>query len=324
MSKRRDFLKKCSALAVSSLLFQRFNAQPAFVGSEHLDRIGLQLFSIPKILEKDFAGTMKMIAQTGYKEIEFYGPYPFSAPEDKERWASVTPSLGFSGSGYFGLTVQQVKKILDDNGLASPSMHTGLGTLHNRMDEMAEAAHILGQRYVVLPSANTQPDLDGYKRLADEFNELGAQAKKRNLRFAYHNHGNGLKAIDGIIPLDLILERTDPELVYLQMDIYWTTAGGIDPVAYLDKYPGRYRLMHVKDMAKNVRFSGDGGNSEQWIELFPFLADAGSGVLDLKAILSHAKKSGVEHFIVERDLAPNPNEALEKAYKYLSQLDLNS
>ena len=74
--------------------------------------------------------------------------------------------------------MQQVKKILDDNGLSSPSMHTGLATLHNRMDEMAEAAHILGQRYVILPSAVTQPDLDGYKRLADEFNELGAQAKK--------------------------------------------------------------------------------------------------------------------------------------------------
>ena len=91
MSKRRDFLKKCSALTLGSLLFQRFNAQPAFLGSEHLARIGLQLFSIQKILEKDFTGTMKMVAQKGYKEIEFYGPYPFSAPEDKERWDSVTP-----------------------------------------------------------------------------------------------------------------------------------------------------------------------------------------------------------------------------------------
>jgi sugar phosphate isomerase/epimerase len=324
MLKRRKFLKNCGTLAAGGFLLQGFNTQPAFFRSEHPGAIGLQLFSIPKILEKDFAGTMKMVAQAGYKKIEFYGPYPFSAPEDKERWESVTPSLGFSGSGYFGLTVQEVKKILDDNGLTSPSMHTGLATLHNRMDEMAEAAHILGQRYVILPSASTQPDLDGYKRLADEFNELGAQAKKSGVLFAYHNHGNGLKEIDGIIPLDLILERTDPELVYMQMDIYWTTAGGIDPVAYLDKYPGRYRLMHIKDMSKKVRFSGDGGDSKQWIELFPYLTDAGSGVLDLKTILSHAKKSGVEHFIVERDLAPNPNEALEKAFKYLSHLDLDS
>ena len=125
MFKRRDFLKKCSTLAAGSFLLQRFSAQPGFFGSERLNTIGLQLFSIPKVLEKDFAGTMKMIAQTGYKEIEFYGPYPFSAPEDTESWKSVTPSLGFSGSGYFGLTVNEVKKILDDNGLSSPSMHTG-------------------------------------------------------------------------------------------------------------------------------------------------------------------------------------------------------
>jgi sugar phosphate isomerase/epimerase len=324
MSERRSFLKKCGALAAGSLLFNRFNAQSMLPINEHLDSLGVQLFSIPKILEKDFAGTMKMVAQKGYKKIEFYGPYSFSAEEDKKSWESVTPSLGFSGSGYFGHTPQEAKKILDDNGLSSPSMHTGLNTLHKKMDEMAETAHIVGHQYVILPSAATPADLDGYKRLADEFNQIGAEAKKRGLRFAYHNHGNGLKAIDGIIPLDLLLERTDPELVFMQMDIYWTTAGGIDPVAYLDKYPGRYRLMHIKDMAKKVSFSGDGGTPNQWIELFPYLADAGSGVLDLKSILSHAKKSGVEHFIVERDLAPNPDEALEKAYKYLSQLNLNS
>jgi sugar phosphate isomerase/epimerase len=81
--------------------------------------------------------------------------------------------------------------------------------------------------------------------------------------------------------------------------------------------------MHVKDMAKDVRFSGDGGDPNQWIELFPYLTDAGSGVLDLKTILSHAKKSKVEHFIVERDLTPNPAEDLRKSYNYLSALDLN-
>lgn len=321
MFKRRDFLKNSAGLFLGSLLSQRLIARSAFFGKPRLDRIGVQLFSIPKILEKDFAGTMGMISQIGYKEIEFYGPYSFSALEDKERWKAVTPSLGFSGSGYFGLTVQEVKKVLDDNGLSSPSMHTGLSTLRSNMHEMAEAANILGQKYIILPSSKTEANLDGYKRLADEFNEIGSRAEKAGLRFAYHNHGNGLKEIDGIIPFDLILERTDPKLVYLQMDIFWMTAGGVDPVAYLDKYPARFRLMHIKDMAKNVRFSGDGGDSKQWIELFPYLTDAGSGVLDLKSIISHAEKSGVEHYIVERDLAPLPKEALEKAFTYLSGLE---
>ncbi len=323
MKSKRDFLKNCGALAAGSLILPGLPIASFFSNDQQIDRIGVQLFSIPNILEKDFAGTMKMLSKIGYKEIEFYGPYSFSAKEDIERWKAVTPSLGFSGCGYFGLTVQQVKKILDDNGLSSPSMHTGLFTLENRMAEMAEAAQVLGTKYVILPSAQTQTTLDGYKKQADQFNKIGASAAKHDLRFAYHNHGNGLKEMDGKIPMELILEQTDPKLVYMQMDIYWATAGGIDPVAYLDKYPGRFRLMHIKDMSKKVQFSGDGGDSKQWIELFPYLTDAGSGVLDIKSILSHAKKSGMEHYIVERDLAPNPEEALGNAYQYVSTLKLN-
>ncbi|MDQ3846342.1 MAG: sugar phosphate isomerase/epimerase [Bacteroidota bacterium] len=306
MLNRRTFLQLSSAIAAGTILTRCGERTTMNKTTPSIDRIGLQLFSIPKLLEQDFAGTLKMIAQIGYKEVEFYGPYSFSAPEDVERWKSVSPSLGFSGSGFFGHTVQEVKKILDDNGLSSPSMHTNLATLKQHMSEMAEAAQALGTTYVILPSAETQTNLDGYRRQADEFNEIGASAAKYGLRFAYHNHGNGLKEMEGKIPMELILERTDPKLVNFQMDIYWTTAGGIDPVAYLDKYRGRYRLMHIKDMAKPVRFSGDGGDPKQWIELFPYMADAGSGVLDLKTILSHAQKSGVEHFLVERDLAPNP------------------
>jgi sugar phosphate isomerase/epimerase len=322
MFNRRVFLKNTGALALSSLLLQRLYAGRAFAGKPHLDSIGLQLFTVPKILEKDFAGSVKMLAGIGYKKFEFFGPYSFSAPEDIARWKTITPSLGFSGSGYFGLTAQDVKKILDDNGISTPSMHSALNTLHTRMGESAEAAHILGQTYVVLPSYQTPTNLDGYKRLAEEFNQIGASAQKAGLRFAFHNHGNGLKELEGKIPLDVIIENTDPNLVYLEMDIYWTTAGGADPVAYLDKYPGRYRMMHIKDMAKKVRFSGDGGDPKQWIELFPYMADAGSGVLDLKNIITHAQTSGVEHFIVEQDMVANPETALVKSYKYLSQLEV--
>ena len=129
-----------------------------------------------------------------------------------------------------------------------------------------------------------------------------------------------MKSLDGEIPYDLTLKRTDPNLVFFEMDIFWTTAGGADPVAYLDNYPGRFRLMHIKDMSKNVRFPGDGGDPQQWISLFPYLTDPGSGVLDLKNILSHAKKSGMEHFLLENDLTKNPNQTLENSYKFLSSL----
>jgi sugar phosphate isomerase/epimerase len=96
----------------------------------------------------------------------------------------------------------------------------------------------LGAKYVVLPSAATHPNLDGYKAQADEFNSIGAEASKRGIRFAYHNHGNGLKAMEGTVPFDLIMERTDPKNVFYQMDIFWMTAGGVDVATYLDRYPG--------------------------------------------------------------------------------------
>lgn len=322
MLNRRDFLKVSGASTAAGLFTACGSRTAVPADAQGLERVGLGLFSIPTLLEQDFAGTMEMLAGIGYKEIETFGPYPFSAPEAQERWNTITPALGFQGSGYFGLTAQQVKEVLDRNGLSSPSMHIDLETLRTRMGETAEAAHVLGQRYVIIPSAGAQPDLDGYRRLADEFNQIGASAVANGIRFAYHNHGYGLAEVEGEIPLNVILEQTDPELVDFQMDVYWTVAGGADPVAYLDAYPGRYRLMHVKDMTEHVRFSGDGGDPQQWMELFPYMTDAGSGVLDLPAILSQARASGVEHFLVERDLAPNPSEALQRSYDYLAGVEL--
>jgi sugar phosphate isomerase/epimerase len=319
MAYRREFLKKGVAIITGSMLANHLYAAPLRY-SAPLRNIGVQLFSIPKLADEDFVGTMRMVAGLGYKEIEFFGPYPFSPQGEKDRWNAITPSLGFSGSGFFGLSAMKVKKILDENGLSTPSMHSGLPTLENNMGQLAEAAHLLGAKYVVLPSAETQATLDAYKSQADRFNKIGAEAKKHGVRFAYHNHGNGLKELDGAVPFDLIMKNTDPKSVFFQMDVYWMTAGGVDILDYLKKYKGRFRLMHVKDMAKPVRFSGDGGDSDQWISLFPFLEDAGSGVIDLKAIIPAAKKSGVEHFIVERDLAPQPEVNLRKSFEFLSGL----
>ena len=104
------------------------------------------------------------------------------------------------------------------------------------------------------------------------------------------------------------------------MDLYWTTAGGADPVAYLKRFAGRYSSVHIKDMAKRVRFAGDGGDAAQWIELFPYIADAGTGVIDLAAILTEARRSGVRHFFVERDQSPTPEDTLRASYRYLSAL----
>jgi hypothetical protein len=221
MTSRRNFLRQAAAAFAAGSITSPLLAGHYSGKGRRIRKIGVQLFSIPKLVEKDFAGTMKMLAGIGYKEIEFYGPYSFSAAEDKRRWDSVTPSLGFSGSGFFGLTTRQVKNILDDNGLSAPSLHTGLFSLKEAMDPLAEAAHALGAKYVVLPSAATHPDLDGYRAQADEFNSIGAEASKRGIRFAYHNHGNGLKPLEGTVPFELIMEKTDPKMFSFR----WISSG---------------------------------------------------------------------------------------------------
>lgn len=315
---RRRFIKNTAALSAASIL-----PFPSIMENlKSISKIGIQLFSLPRMLEKDFKSAITMLARMGYKELELYGPYTFSAQAAQDSWKAVTPALGFSGSGYFGHTVDEVKAILKDNGLSTPSAHTDLETLENHMDRLGEAAHKLGHKYVVLPAIpdNRRKTLDDYKKIADAFNKIGENAKKNGIKFGYHNHGYGLKEKDGKIPLQIILDNTDPNLVFLEMDVFWTAAGGADPVAYLEKYPNRYHMMHLKDMKQKMQFSGDGGDASQWIPLFPNMTTAGAGVLDLKKIVATAQTKGVKHFFVEQDMVADPEIALKKSIDYLKTL----
>jgi sugar phosphate isomerase/epimerase len=316
--KRRQFIQSTAALTASSLLLNK-----AFAGDlAPVKNVGIQLFSLPKMLETDFAKAIEMLSMIGYKEIEMYGPFPFSAEAAKERWMRVTPSLGFAGSGYFGYKAEEVRDIFKKNNMRVPSTHTDYETLLTNMEGLAEASSVLGFEYVVLPAIpeDKRKTLDDYKRVADDFNTIGENAKKLNLKFAYHNHGYGFKAIDGKIPIQMLFEMTDPNFVFLELDIFWTVAGGADPVEYLKKYSNRYHLMHVKDMKEMKTFSGDGGNSQQWIELFPYMTTAGSGVLKLKQIIEQAQRSGVKHFFVEQDMVASPEVALKKSADYLKSI----
>jgi len=172
MHTRRAFLKHVSVLAGCPALAKTDPGHDA--GSPLIDRLGVGLFTVPTMVEKDFAGTMKLLASIGYKEIETFGPYPWSAQSAQDRWRVTSQSLAFKGSGYFGLAPAAVRRILDDHGLTSPSMHTDLDSLRTRLEPMAEAARVLGQRSVVLPSipAGERQSLEGYRRMADTFNQI--------------------------------------------------------------------------------------------------------------------------------------------------------
>ena len=287
-----------------------------------VQRLGVGLFTIPMWMERDFEGTLQTLANIGYRELEFYGPYSFSTDEAKASWDEITPSLPFSGSGYFGKTPVEVRALLDAYDLTAPAMHTDLDTLESNLDALAEAAVTVGHKYAGIAAIpeELRTSLDDYKRIAERFNRIGTQLQPYGMQFMYHNHGYGLVEQEGQIPMQVILEETDPDLVAMEMDVFWTIAGKADPIAYLESYPGRYKLMHVKDMTERVSFAGDGGSPEEWIGLFDKMADAGAGVLDLKKILSTGKANGVDHFFLERDMAADPELTLQTSYTNLQAM----
>jgi sugar phosphate isomerase/epimerase len=313
--KRREFLSAASlALAAGAL-------HPV-LGATRARPLGIEMFSIPKLAEQDLRGTLQKLAGMGYTQVQFYGPFEFSPAPVIAEWKALEPRLGFSGSGFYGQTAQQVKAILDENKLTAPSLHTDLETLQQAMGPLADAAHALGTQYVILPAIpdDKRKTLDGYKRMADTFNSIGQAAQKHGVKFGYHNHGYGWHEMDGKIPERLLFERTDAKLVYLEMDVFWTTAAGVDPVQLLKEYPTRYKQLHLKDMKEKRQFKGDGGDPGQWMELFPLMTTAGDGVIDLKGIIAEGKKVGIEEYIVEQDIVANPLVALKRSADYVSRL----
>jgi sugar phosphate isomerase/epimerase len=316
--KRRQFLQNTAMLSVASLI----NTNALIPKPQLIDKVGLGLFSIPKMLDSDMDAAFAMIGKMGYKEVECYGPYEFSTESAKSSWNAVTPSLGFKGSGFYNKTAADFLKAARSNGITIPAMHTDLDTLSKKMGPLAEAAHLIGSKYLVLPSlpAELRKSTDDYKRAAEEFNKIGAAAKKEGISYVYHNHGYGLNKTNGKMPLDIIFDQTDPDLVYFEMDIFWTVAGGCDPVELFRKHKGRYKMIHLKDMKEVKRFPGDGGDSSQWISLFPYMTSCGEGVLDLPAIITAAKQNGAEHYFVEQDMVQSPEIALKKSIDYLKSL----
>ena len=313
MNSRREFLKASAATiagaAVSAPLFGKLRKKEK--------RVGIQLFTIPAMVASDFRGTLTKLANIGYKEIEFFGPYDFSAKETIESWSKFAPTLGITKNAFYGYKPSDVKNILRDLELATPSVHLDLLTMRNNMGPALEGLTSLGTKYVAIPAIQNPDDRSDFNKLADEFNGFGEQMAKHGLTFVYHNHGYEHALKDGKTLMDTLITQTDTEKVKFELDIFWMTAAGANPVEYLNKYPGRFKLLHLKDALEPVRFSGDGGNADQWVPLFGKMADPGSGVLEIPAIIEAAKKSGAEHFYVERDLTPTPDQTLTNSFAYL-------
>lgn len=266
-----------------------------------LDAIGLQLYSVKDIIEDDLEGTLQQLADMGYTEIESY-------PGNKGH--------------YFGMEPKAFSKMLNDMGLKLVSSHFGSGTkdgkadswrqatMQARFDELVGKAAETGQQYLTCSwmDESLRKTPDDLKGTADLFNKTGETCQKAGLTFAYHNHAFEFEKVGDSMIFDFMLENTDPELVKWELDMYWVVAGGQDPVAYLQKYPDRFPLGHVKDMDKQDKTKN---------------AVIGTGSIDYANILKVAEDAGMKHFLVEQEtFTKSPIEAMKENYEYLSNLEV--
>lgn len=251
-----------------------------FASPKKLQRLGLQLYTVRDAMHADPAGTLKKLAQAGFQNVEH---------------------AGYSNRKFYGYGAIEFKKILDDNALNMNSGHVTLLKKHwdvaknDFTDEWKYAisdARDAGQRYIISPGLDDdlKTDINAFKAFMDVFNKCGELCKKSGLQFGYHNHDFEFTTMFGDTRLyDVMLNNTDPSLVAQQLDIGNMYPTGAMPMDYINKYPGRFELMHVKDQIKKPD-----GKFENTL--------LGKGILPLKDILKAARKiGGTSQFIIEQE-----------------------
>jgi sugar phosphate isomerase/epimerase len=296
---RRKFLKTGVAGAVAAALSPGWlSAQPFGLPA------GIQLYTVKDELAKDFDGTLKKVAAIGYKEVE--------------------------AAGFYNKSAAQFRKSIESAGLTVPSAHYSLQDLLEGFDAKLAFAHELGLQYIVCSfpfvanpgrfhaekyyeEISQGITLDDWKWNFEQFNRLGEQTKKAGIKLGYHNHNIEFRTLNGVLVYDELLRLTDPGVVKMEMDCGWVAGTGHDPVAYLEKYPRRYELLHVKDIKPGPPTTeGEGTGS----------TELGHGTIDWKKVFAAAKKASVKHYFVEQEepFTDHPvMEAIKIDYDFISK-----
>jgi sugar phosphate isomerase/epimerase len=285
MKKKTSFYRLFTFLLTSVLIFSVMNSC-----TEKKDKyIGLQLWSVRDHMKTDLDSTIMKIGDIGYSFVE---------------------AAGYNDGKFYGMEPAAFTSLVKENGMDFLSSHTGQalpdsGSLDGIMawwDKTIEAHKAAGVKYIVQPfmGQDAYQSLDVLKRYCDYFNAVGEKCNQNGIRFGYHNHDKEFTQIDGQTIYDFMLQNTDPSKVMFQMDLYWVVEGGADPVAYFEKYPGRFEMWHVKDQA----------------EL------GASGKMDFKRIFENRELSGMKYYIVEvEEYNYDPIVSCEKSYEFLENAD---
>jgi sugar phosphate isomerase/epimerase len=256
--------------------------------SSRLERIGIQLYTVRDLLKQDFEGTLSRIGAIGYREVEF--------------------------AGYFDHTPEQVRAALDHAGLTAPGTHVPYDAIESGWDAILHTAKLVGHEYVVVAwiPEEKRKTVDDWKRASETLSKAGAACRAAGLQFAYHNHNFEFMKLGDTVPYDVMLQGTDASLVKLELDLFWITFAGADPLAYFARFPGRFPLVHVKDMAPKP--TPDATPDK-------VMVDVGKGSIDWKKIFAQSRAAGIQHYFVEHDQPPEPLTDIQASYNFLHGLD---
>jgi sugar phosphate isomerase/epimerase len=243
---------------------------------------GIQLYSLRRAMAESLERTLDRVAGLGYREVEF--------------------------AGYFGRAPAAVRAALAASGLAAPAAHVPLEALEGEaLPRSIAAAREIGHYYLIVPSlpASMRGTLDLWRRTADRFNAIGDALRAAGLRFAYHNHAFEFEVLDGQVAYHTLVEHTDPARVGFELDLYWATRGGHDPRHLIQRYPGRFELVHVKDSA--------GPPDHRMVDL-------GTGTIPFAEIFALAERAGIRHAFAEHDNPDDPWAFAEAGARVLRRL----
>jgi len=279
---RRNFLATLGGIALGASRPGTLAAlTQAGLSSTKLSKIGIQLYTMRRAAAADLAGALERLATIGFKEVEL--------------------------AGYYNKTAAEFRDLLKANGLAAPSGHIAIELIENNPAKTFADAHTVGHEWVTVPSLprGKHETEDDWKRVAAQFNAAATKAKAEGFRFAFHNHNDIVRTQNGILPVDILMRETDPALVFYQMDIYWAVSGGADPIALLAKFPGRFKMFHVKDGKPPYNDASQ--------------TDLGQGTIDFKPVFKRG--TNIEHYFMESDSAADPLAFADAGYQYLAKLE---
>jgi sugar phosphate isomerase/epimerase len=291
MQTRRSFIKSSSLLAAAAMV------SPSLLHPKS-KYIGLQLYTVRDAMQKDPAGTLARVAQIGYNSVE---------------GATYTGTQQF-----YGMDAKAFAQLLKQNGLIMPSSHYRLGeektngadtkgTMLHGWDKAVDDAKEVGAQYMVCAylSEAERGGLDHYKYVAAQLNQAGERCKKAGLQLCYHNHDFEFKKQNNQLPYDILLNETSKDLVKMEIDLYWITKAGYDPITMFNEHPGRFPLWHVKDMDNTAQHS---------------FTEVGNGTINFKKIFKNAGKAGMKYFFVEQDKTPgSPFDSITQSIGYIKK-----